>query len=432
LLVTNSSFIEARNIVVTDDLPDGVTLVDSTPSQGSVSGTDMLTWNLGDLNGGSGASLLLTTTINPDQAGQSIVNTGVVTGDNVRIITPPPAVCPDGLPANQDGSCPNTPIPTTTLSLTKTAADLNGEPLLEGDSVRYTIQVNNIGAYTALNVTVNDDLPAGVSLVSASADIGVVSGSDTINWVIDALGPGVLATLTIDVTIDFGTQGQSISNTATVTSTNVIDPPPGPQPVCPDGSPANQDGTCDVTPIAGGDLSGSSKTAGPVDQDLTVGDTVAYTITLQNSAVVWADPVTVTDDLPSSVSLESVGVCEPLEPEPGPETFLVYIPIALKNANSERVQTLSPLSRRGATPRDGHYVEYELTIINNGFTWVGALAGNETVELCITATIVSPASINNTANISWAGQTISVSTDIETNPAPAPSSINIYMPIVIK
>ena len=432
LLVTNSSLIEARNIVLGDNLPDGLTLIETAPSQGTVSGTDVLTWSLGNLNGEAGASLLLTATINLDQAGQSIVNSGVVTGENAVIITPPPAVCPDGLPANPDGSCPNTPIPTTTLSLAKTAADLNGDPLLEGDLVRYTIQVTNTGAYSALNVAVTDDLPDGVSLVSTSADLGVVSGTNIITWAIDALPSGASATLTIDVTIDFGTQGQSITNTATVSSINVIDPPPDPTPVCLDGSLANPDGSCDVTPIAGGDLSGSAKSAGPVDQSLIVGDSVAYTITLQNSAAVWADPVTVTDDLPSSVSLESVGVCQPPDPEPQPETYMVYLPLTLNNVGPGQVQAQGSLLSRGATPRDGHYVEYDLTIAGNGFTWVGAIAGNETVELCISATIVSPVSINNTAYISWAGQSISVSTDIDTTPAPAPTSFERYIPMVIK
>ena len=111
---------------------------------------------------------------------------------------------------------------------------------------------------------------------------------------------------------------------------------------------------------------------------------------------------------------------------------MVYLPLTLKNAGPGRVQAQGSSLSRGGTPRDGHYVEYDLTIAGNGFTWVGAIAGNETVELCISATIVSPVSINNTAYISWAGQTISVSTDIDTIPAPAPTSFERYIPIVIK
>jgi hypothetical protein len=53
--------------------------------------------------------------------------------------------------------------------------------------------------------------------------------------------------LHIDVTINRGSDGQSITNTASVEGGNVPDPPDDPTPVCPDGSEP-VDGICENTP----------------------------------------------------------------------------------------------------------------------------------------------------------------------------------------
>ena len=63
LVVTNSGPNNATNVVVTDTLPGGVTLVSATPNQGSCSGTGPVTCNLGGiLNGGTASIEILVVT----------------------------------------------------------------------------------------------------------------------------------------------------------------------------------------------------------------------------------------------------------------------------------------------------------------------------------------------------------------------------------
>lgn len=65
--VTNAGPQAANNVVVTDAIPAGTTLVSATPSQGSCSGTTTVTCTLGLINNGGNATIALT--ITPSAAG---------------------------------------------------------------------------------------------------------------------------------------------------------------------------------------------------------------------------------------------------------------------------------------------------------------------------------------------------------------------------
>lgn len=435
--VTNTGSYTAFNVTVTDDLSEYVTCR-SVSGDNAPACADPLIWVIPALApNNTVATLFVEVTIDGGSAGQSIANTASVTATNVADPpVDPPAVCPDGSPANPDGSCDSTPLPAAVLELSKASEDLNGPPLFEGDTVRYTIQVSNTGSDVALDVTVTDDLPDGVTFVEASADQGTVSGTDPVVWVIDTLPSNTAATLTIDVTLNEGTAGQSITNTASVTGTNVFNPPPEPPAVCPDGSPATPDGSCTTTPIeVGGDLSNSSKSVSPVEADLAVGDPVSYTITLSNTDSLWASPVIVTDTLPVTVTLKSVEVCQL---PPPPEEYVVYLPLIMRS-DSERsgqVHVNSALPREASSTaksgivRSNHYIQYSLDLdeANNRFVWTGALGPDAEVILCVGGEVAqAPWDSTNTAQISWSDQTISTS-------ATGFSQIGfkIYLPAIMK
>src|SRR5262249_35047177 len=50
----------------------------------------------------------------------------------------------------------------------KISTDLNGSPLLAGDTLRYTITVKNIGNEDAVNVTLRDAVPVNTTYVAGS------------------------------------------------------------------------------------------------------------------------------------------------------------------------------------------------------------------------------------------------------------------------
>jgi uncharacterized repeat protein (TIGR01451 family) len=91
-----------------------------------------------------------------------------------------------------------------------------------GGSLVYTIRATNGSSQTATGVTVTDQLPAGVTLVSVSTSQGSCSGQSTITCSLGSLAAG--ATVTITVVVQPQSPG-TITNTATVNG-NQPDPAP--------------------------------------------------------------------------------------------------------------------------------------------------------------------------------------------------------------
>jgi uncharacterized repeat protein (TIGR01451 family) len=85
-----------------------------------------------------------------------------------------------------------------------------------GDTVNYTITVTDNGPATSTIVAAQDILPMGLSLVSATTSVGAYDMS-TGNWTIGTLSPDATATLLIAATVSPNYDGQTITNTATVT-----------------------------------------------------------------------------------------------------------------------------------------------------------------------------------------------------------------------
>ena len=113
----------------------------------------------------------------------------------------------------------NTYVPPTTpasadLATTKTVS--SSTPSV-GGNITYTITVTNNGPDAASGVAVTDTLPTGVTYVSD--DSGGAYNNTTGTWTVGSLANGAHATLNITVTVNAGTDSQSIVNTASATST---------------------------------------------------------------------------------------------------------------------------------------------------------------------------------------------------------------------
>ena len=304
LQVANNGHDTANDLVISDDLPDQVTCTGVSENGSPAGCADPVIWQIPSLATGTTASLVITVTINDGAEGQSIPNTGTVSGSNVPETTTDPPVCPDGSPA-VGGVCLNTPLPAdTNLALTKTGQDLNGPPLVVGDPIRYTLLVTNTGPYTAYGVVVNDNLPDQVTYFDSSASMGSVTGTDLITWSVGTLSVDQSASLLITSTINDGTEGQTITNTGSVTGTNAL-PPVDPPPVCPDGSapPCDDDNS---RPVHKTSLT-FTKTATDTDGlPLLVGDAIRYTLQVTNTGLYTAYGVVITDDLPNQVTCTAV------------------------------------------------------------------------------------------------------------------------------
>ena len=277
--VSNNGPNTAHNVQLTDSFPVSpeLTFVSAAPSQGSYSpGTGV--WTVGTVNVGAAnkQTLTITATVNapttPGALPATLTNTASVTGVDE----------PDPNPGNNTGTATETPK-YADLAVTKTVD--KPRPNV-GDTITYTVTLTNNGTATATGVEVTDTLPANVTYVSATPAGGttfVPSGSPVTGglWSVPTIAPGASLILTIRATADAsGVQ----YNTATITKSDVYDP--------------NEGNNTAKTPTD------------PQEADLVVtktvdnarpqvGDTITFTVTLQNLGPNTATAVVVSDPLNS-------------------------------------------------------------------------------------------------------------------------------------
>ncbi|HXH77399.1 DUF11 domain-containing protein [Nocardioides sp.] len=186
------------------------------------------------------------------------------------------------------------------VSITKTATP---DPVTAGNQVSYTLTASNAGPSAAAGVQIVDTLPSGVTLVSRTSSSGTCSfTSPTLTCEVGALagsGAGSTATVTVVVRVPPGSDATSLVNVARV-STTTSDP-----------NTSNNVASVStgVTRLADLDLTKSVTPTTPVP-----GERVTYTLTATNTGPSRAVEVTVTDTLPSTLSVVSAtstrGSCE--------------------------------------------------------------------------------------------------------------------------
>lgn len=132
--------------------------------------------------------------------------------------------------------------PVADLDLAKTVND--NTPYTD-QIVNYRLTLANNGPNFAYDVVVTDVLPAGVSFDSASTGVGAYDNSSG-EWSLDSIAPGSEAVLIIKAKVEEGQIGNTITNSAGVTSTST------------DPTPNNNDASIDINPIAGSPAFGST------------------------------------------------------------------------------------------------------------------------------------------------------------------------------
>ena len=259
ITVTNNGPITATNVSLTDLLPAGITFNQSSVTQGSYDSATGL-FDIGTLANGATATLTLEGTVDAGQAGNTITNiTTAATGDQVD-----PGTVGDDLDESVIVG-----ISAADLVTVKTLASGDATPD-EGDTVTFQIEVTNNGPDTATNVSLIDQLPAGLTYVSDTGAGGVYDPVTGL-WTIGSLASGATATITISATVDVGESGNTITNITTAATGDQPDP-----------STAGDDLVESVVVNDAADLV-TVKTLVSGDSTPAEGDLVTYEITVTNN-----------------------------------------------------------------------------------------------------------------------------------------------------
>ena len=171
-----------------------------------------------------------------------------------------------GKPRLDDYECPEADLVTV-----KTLASGNATPDI-GDTVTFDITITNNGPSDALNTTLTDLLPAGLT---ATANNGTVSAgvydAATGIWTIPSLANGATATLTLEGTADLAAAGTTITNITTAATSDI-----------PDSDTAGDTLEASVEVLDASPAMTLTKTASN-DTDVTVGEVITYTYVVENT-----------------------------------------------------------------------------------------------------------------------------------------------------
>lgn len=296
LTLRNDGSDTAEEIEVRDSLPAGLTNVRSSTTAGTFTTSDN-SWRVPELRPNSSATLTLTATVDFE----SNNSTQPITRTNYAEITASSQFDPDSTPNNNsndeddDASVDFTPQ-LIDLALTKTIDE--SRPNV-GDTVEYLLTATNEGPSDATGVIVEDELPSGLSFVSASSSAGGAYNPTSGRWTIPLIPAGESRELTIRATVSPNTN--NIDTILTEGITNIAEVIAADQPDR-DSTPNNGEGEDDyqsvALTIARANLS-LSKTVDIANPDQ--GDLVTFTVTANNAGPDAASNIVIQDILPSGL-----------------------------------------------------------------------------------------------------------------------------------
>lgn len=202
LTVTNNGSIDATSVEVTDALPAGVSNASGSGTGWSCSGTSVITCSRASVPVGDAPVITISATAPADPANTNLSNSASVS-----------SATPDLNESNNSFQITSGVTPIADLSIEKTApaAGSAGVPLT------YTVRAASAGPSTARNLVVTDDLPAGMTNVSATgAGWSCTVAGGVVTCARPTLTPGTAAP---DITITATPLGAgALTNTASISS----------------------------------------------------------------------------------------------------------------------------------------------------------------------------------------------------------------------
>ncbi|WP_435017501.1 hypothetical protein TA3x_005116 [Tundrisphaera sp. TA3] len=261
------------NVSVSDLLPAGLTFISATPSRGTYNPATGL-WTIGTV--GTGEALTLTIVARVDRP-DPVTNFAAVSSSDLF----------DPVPENNSFEVVVGPQQAD-LAVLKTVDNRNPNV---GGTVTFTVTLSNLGPSAATGVTLTDLLPAGLTLQGSTPSQGSYNPATGL-WTVGSIGNGAAATL---VLVALVTTPATLTNTATVTTSDQFDPNPGNNTASETETPQQ----ADLVVLKSVDL------ARP-----RLGAVVVFTINVYNAGPDTATGVTVLDVLPPTLEFVSASTTQ--------------------------------------------------------------------------------------------------------------------------
>ncbi|WP_238653269.1 DUF7507 domain-containing protein [Paenibacillus piscarius] len=337
--LTNNGVAAVNNVVFTDALPAGTTLVpgsvlvDGVPRPAASPATGVA---IGSIAPGASVTVAFNVTVT------SLPASGVLINQSSASFTS------GALASVAFSNIVTTPVFQPVLAAAKSS---NTQNATVGDTILYTVNVSNTGNYAA-TATLTDTIPAGTTLVPNSVLInGFPSpGADPATGIpLGSIAAGAALTVVFSVVIDTLPASQQLSNQAVIAFSYTL----------PDGRVFNQSASSNINliPVSSPNVLLVKSTT---VIDAVPGDTVPYSIAVTNNGIAPVNNVVLSDPVPAGASFTAGSVTVDGTPVPG------AIP-----ANGISLGTIAP----GAT------VQVAFNIVVN--------------------TLPNPAALNNQASVSF-------------------------------
>ena len=273
----------ATNILIQDVIPSGYSNISNVSNSGTVVGNN-LEWAILNLTNGSSQSMTYQAKVNNPSLGINFTNVAQIMAED--------QYDPNSTPGNniigEDDQAQIATVPNVAnLSLIKSVS--NSKPNV-GDTITFSLTLNNSGPKNATNVNIEDITPNGYSNISNISNGGIAIGN-VLEWSNLSIPNGSSLVLTYKVKVKAPLVGINYTNTTQVTGSDQYDP---------NSTPSNDNPTEDdqssittVPQIANLSLTKAISNPTPI-----VGELVTFTITLNNAGPDSAKNVVIEDVIP--------------------------------------------------------------------------------------------------------------------------------------
>nr|WP_286146495.1 hypothetical protein [Ileibacterium valens] len=230
LIITNDSDATAKDVTLTDRIPEGLQLIaDSISDQGSQK-DGLITWKLGDIAAKESRSVTFKVKVPSVSEKSSWTNVAKVSypnnPDNPK--DPEDPTKPGG-PDKEDPSNEVTievPVDKPNVILRKTQIRNQGKAttsklsVKDGDIITYVLTAYSKGNVAAENVRIEDVIPEGLTYVEGSISEGGIIEGNKLSWFKEILEPGESFEVSFKVKVPAVSKDTSWKNIAIVTYTN--------------------------------------------------------------------------------------------------------------------------------------------------------------------------------------------------------------------